>query len=86
MFYRRLCAVPLALLLSGCAGAFGTAGTAAQIKELVKDKSVSCTRVDLMTPWGSQRTTATVIDKGSVPGNVTINGDTCDTTITAPSK
>ena len=62
----------------------GSAGSAAQLRAIALDKNASCVRIDLMTPWGSQRTTSTTVDKGvTLPrgGRVDIDGASCNTII-----
>ena len=72
------------LLAAGCAGALGMTGSTEQLRELAADKNASCVRIDLMTPWGSQRTTSINVDKGITlarGGSAVIRGESCDTSI-----
>lgn len=78
----------LALALTGCASPYGLAGSAEQLKELIKIKDAMSFCTVANTPWGTVRSTMTSIDITKVAGaTATADGDCKQTlTVTQPEK
>lgn len=78
--------IAAALILAGCAGPFGMAGSPEQIHELAKVKDANVTCIIANTPYGKGSALFLNLDKGVIAsGQVTID-DACKTTITNAPK
>lgn len=83
--------IGLAMLLGGCAGAFGssvTGMTPEQLEAFAKVKDAGCSTLTGVYMGATFTATNVSIDRGIPPGagTVKINGKTCDTEITAEPK
>lgn len=84
--FRMTLTMLAALALSACASMAGPNMDAAQIKEIVKDKSGSVVCATVMGPWGTGKTVVVNLDSGVVRnGGVTVDPN-CVVTVTTTAN